>query len=159
MENATSCPGFIKAEKAIWLLLQFFLQFWVVTPSCQHYFFLLLGRAVIVLGLLNTKALKNMKLIPLAFFCEDYIRQNAWTKGGKRQQNTTDNSAWSQSVFQMTLIKMTYHDNFVCGVASLQKKMLALSCNPSTYWQVQLVHIIGGCVALRIIWTNSKQFK
>lgn len=137
LENATLCSGFIKTEKAIWLHLQFFLRFWVVTCSCQHYSFLLLGRAVIVLGLLNTKALKNMKLIPLAFFCEDYIWQNAWTKGGKRQRNTIDNSAWSQSVFQMTLVKMTYHDNFVCGVGIVTKE------NVGTF--LQSIHILAEC--------------
>lgn len=122
MENATLCSGFIKAEKAIWLHLQFFVWLWVVTPSCQHYSFLLLGRAVIVLGLVNTKPLKNMKLIPLVFFCEDYSKTECRERGKTAAQHRKQ---WllSPSVFQMTLIKMTYNDNFVCGGAYLQKKM------------------------------------
>lgn len=49
----------------------FCVWFWVVTPYCQHYSFLLLGRAIIVLGVVSTKALKTVKLIPLVFLCED----------------------------------------------------------------------------------------
>ena len=132
IENATLCSGFIKAEKPFGHICSFFcVWFWVVTPYCQHYSFLFLGRAVIVLGLVNTKALKKYEADPssVPLWRLQCCRMQ---KGGKQQEITANNSTWGQSVFQMTLIEVTYNDNCVCGEAYLQKKMLALSYHPFT---------------------------
>lgn len=62
--------------------------FWVVTPYCQHYSSLLLGRAIIVLGWLTQRPLKTMKLIPLVFFCEDYSTEHGTEKNSSKIPQT-----------------------------------------------------------------------
>lgn len=109
-----SCFGYIFSFFCVW--------FWVVTPCCQHYSFLLLGRAIIVLGLVNTKASENYEAGPPSVLL--WRLQYRTPTGDTQQQDSTDNSPWSQSVFQMTLIKWltvtTPHATY------LQKSTLAL---------------------------------
>ena len=98
-----------------------------VTLYCQHYSFPLLGRAIIVLGLVNTKASEKYEADPSSVLL--WRLQYRVRDEGKQQQNVTDNSSWSQSVFQTTLIKWLA-ETVLCPVWKyLWKKMLAFFCN------------------------------
>lgn len=119
------------------------MSFWVVTPYCQHYSFFLLWRAIIILGLVNTKPSEKYEADPSSVLL--WRLQYRIPNRGKQQQNITDNSSWSQSVFQMTLIKWLTV-TILCAVYLWEK-------NVGTFlWSICVLRECSWLMLLEVVW-------